>query len=148
MDHLGTLNDTTPRIRISEDKPVQPDVVFGLDTKLFEARADEGEYWAEIGKGAGWHGDEVETKTVWRGGGVPGRKRRKVEHSHEHDHEHKENGNGDACGCHHDAEEEEVVGEVQPVDKAVLEQLLEKLSFEIYRGAYSLRCVLPVFNDD
>lgn len=129
MDALGELNDETPRIRISPDSPPKPDVLFGLDTKLFEAQNEESSYWDKIGKDANWHGDEVETKTVWSGGVPPGQgaKRKRADpHEHAHEHEHGE------CGCEDQVEGD--IGEVQPLAKEDLDAALAKLNFEIYRG--------------
>ncbi|ORY21256.1 CobW/HypB/UreG, nucleotide-binding domain-domain-containing protein [Naematelia encephala] len=119
MDHLGTLNEDTPKIRISKDHPVEPDVVFGLDTSLFEKTGEEGRTWEDIAGGSGWHGDEIETKSVWWGGKRPG---------HGHGHE-----DGKECGeCH--GHDEAIQGEVFiPLDREVLERELGKLNFEIYR---------------
>lgn len=129
MDALGELNDETPRIRISPDSPPKPEILFGLDTKLFEAQNEESSYWDKIGKDANWHGDEVETKTVWSGGVPPGQgaKRKRADaHAHEHDH-----GQGE-CGCGDEGEIE--AGEVLPISNGDLDAALAKLNFEIYRG--------------
>ena len=135
MDHLGTLNDTTPRIRVSKEEPAPPSVVFGLDTSLFLKEAEEGAEWTKIGGEGSWHGDEVETRTVWRGGVKPGsNQKRKRDHDHS-----QENTNG-SCDCDEEPEEGDPVvedrhsGEVEPIDRAQLESLLEKQSFEIYRS--------------
>lgn len=128
MDALGELNDQTPRIRISEASPPTPDILFGLDTKLFEKKGDEEAFWKAKGDEGGWHGDEVETRTVWRGGG-------KRKRTGAHAHEHQEGG----CGCEGEGAEgkvegEEKSGDIVPVEKQVLEESLRKLNFEIYRG--------------
>ena len=78
MDHLGTLNDETARIKVGPDHPIRPEVIFGLDTALWSKSLAEGEEaaWADLGgKGSGnggGHVEEVETATVWRGGSKPG----------------------------------------------------------------------------
>lgn len=133
MDALGELNDQTPRIRISQDSPPKPEILFGLDTKLFERRNDEENYWKTIGQEGGWHGDEVETKTVWLGG-TSGKKRKRAEGSHEEgtvDHPHS-HGAGEACEC--DTERTEEEQRAEPTEREALEEQLTKLNFEIYRG--------------
>jgi len=123
-DHLSTLNEDTPRIKVSSESPITPELVFGLDTQLFSRQGEEGVDWEKIAGGGGWHGDEVETKTIWKGGVRPGEGK---EHKH---------ADGKACGdCSKDAEESAgEKGDVQPITKEVLEGALSKLSFEIYRG--------------
>lgn len=126
LDHLGELNDTTPHIKVSRDKPLRPELVFGLDSQLFLQGDKEQDSWAALG-GQGQHIDEVETKSVWRGGRRPGKK-----HAHAHE--------GEACkDC---SGEEEATADaaatpVVPVERAQLEEQLAKLPFEIYRGKYS-----------
>jgi len=123
-DHLSTLNEDTPRIKVSSESPITPDLVFGLDTQLFSRQGEEGVDWEKIAGGSGWHGDEVETKTIWKGGEKPGKK-----------HDHTE---GSKCeGCAGD-DLVETGGEVEPISKETLETALSKLSFEIYRGKSSL----------
>ena len=123
-DHLSTLNEDTPRIKVSSESPITPDLVFGLDTQLFSRQGEEGVDWEKIAGGGGWHGDEVETKTIWKGGSRPGK-----EHKH---------ADGEACGdCSRNEDRAEGNGEVQPITKEVLEEALSKLSFEIYRGTSS-----------
>lgn len=134
MDALGELNDQTPRIRISEQSPPSPDIIFGLDTKLFEKKGDEEAFWKLKGEEGGWHGDEVETRTVWKGG-VAGGGKRKRDQGNGHGHVHKADEEG-VCGCEGDGVEgtSEAAGTVEPVEKEVLEESLRKLNFEIYRG--------------
>ncbi|OCH90338.1 cobW-domain-containing protein [Obba rivulosa] len=75
IDHLNTLNDTTPKIQCKGREGVDPNLIFGLDSKLFQT-----------GEEAAFpHHDEVETATVYRGTGG-------VKHAHGHD------GDG-ACTC-------------------------------------------------
>lgn len=131
-DHLSTLNEDTPRIKVSSESPITPDLVFGLDTKLFSRQGEEEVDWEKLaGEGAGsgkWHGDEVETKTIWKGGRKPGSGKEKHDHA-----------DGKACeGCGDaKAEEEEGSTAVEPISKETLEEALSKLSFEIYRGEWS-----------
>lgn len=121
LDHLYELNDETPVIRVSKDAPLDPSVVFGLDTKLFNRGAEEVADWEAIGAGGGKaHVDEVETRSVWLGGGRPGAKK------HAHD---------DACGCDGaEAADEGKDGPVRTVDEELLTSELAKLPFEVYRG--------------
>ena len=144
MDALGELNDQTPRIRISEQSPPSTDVIFGLDTKLFEKKGDEEAFWKAKGDEGGWHGDEVETRTVWRGG-AGGKRKRAEEQAHEREHTE-----GD-CGCEGDnagADDGGISGEVVPVETDVLEASLRKLNFEIYRGESTCLSFLAKSDDD
>ncbi|TFY58460.1 hypothetical protein EVJ58_g6402 [Rhodofomes roseus] len=77
IDHLNTLNDTTPKVRCEGRAGVDPDLIFGLDSKLFLAEA---EHPSEN------HHDEVETATIYRGAKPP--------HPAGHIHTH-----GDSCTC-------------------------------------------------
>lgn len=72
LDKLGDLTDSTPHIKVSKESPLRPDLVFGLDSKLFEKGSEEANSWKALG-GEGEHMEEVETKSVWRGGGRPGK---------------------------------------------------------------------------
>lgn len=141
MDHLGTLNDETPRIKVGPDAPISPDVIFGLDTTLWGKANGEGKEWeglagagAASGDGtANWHGDEVETATVWLGGVKPGAKSGISGKGGGCGHDHPD---GEPCGRDQDEGLDEVGGEVAPLDRETLERELGKLSFEIYRGEY------------
>lgn len=73
-------------------------MVFGLDTKLFGLNdgSAEGEKvdWEKLaGKGAGWHGDEIEVRGVWRGGKRLGGSHGDG-HGHQHSHGHDQETNG------------------------------------------------------
>lgn len=76
MDHLHTLNDLTPKVKCKGREGVDPNLIFGLDTKLFS----DPTFVID-----GSHNDEVETITIWRGQEPPG-------HVHSltcgHDHAH------------------------------------------------------------
>ncbi|TFK50057.1 cobW-domain-containing protein [Heliocybe sulcata] len=61
IDHLNTLNDTTPKIRCQGRNGVDPNFIFGLDTKLFS------ESDPRLSAIDGTHNDEVETVTVFKG---------------------------------------------------------------------------------
>ncbi|KAI6024915.1 CobW/HypB/UreG, nucleotide-binding domain-containing protein, partial [Pisolithus microcarpus] len=41
LDHLNTLNDETPKIRCNGRDGVDPNLIFGIDSKLFKDRTDE-----------------------------------------------------------------------------------------------------------
>ncbi|WVQ98353.1 hypothetical protein IAU59_005476 [Kwoniella sp. CBS 9459] len=131
VDALNELNDETPKLKVgpAPSNPPKPEVVFGLDTKLFQLVEGEKATWAGIGStGAGgsgsgkgeWHGDEVETKQVWKG-----RKGKSKAHQHE--------GGGECDACYNDQEVHEQEDGIVPVDRELLDQELGKLSFEIYR---------------
>lgn len=66
MDHLNTLNDETPKIKCQGRNGIDPDLIFGLQSKLFLSKDKE---WETI------H-DEVETVTVG-GAGI-------IDHHHDH----------------------------------------------------------------
>lgn len=72
LDKLGDLTDSTPHVKVSKDKPIRPELVFGLDSTLFEKGKEETDAWKALG-GQGEHMDEVETKSIWRGGARPGK---------------------------------------------------------------------------
>lgn len=61
IDHLNTLNDTTPKIRTEGRKGVDPNLVFGLDSKLY----------LEDDHKQPSHHDEVETVTIYKGSSSP-----------------------------------------------------------------------------
>ncbi|WVR04865.1 hypothetical protein IAU60_001877 [Kwoniella sp. DSM 27419] len=121
LDALGELNDETPKIKVgpAPANPPRPEIVFGLDTKLFQLAEGEKATWAGVGGQGDWHGDEVETKQVYRG-----RKGKAKAHQHEH---------GEACASCEEASAEDASDEVQPLDRDLLDGQLKKLSFEIYR---------------
>ncbi|ORX35886.1 CobW/HypB/UreG, nucleotide-binding domain-domain-containing protein [Kockovaella imperatae] len=132
MDHLGALNDTTPRIKVSPERPAPLSVVFGLDTSVFDKEKAEAADWKALGAGHGqWHGDEVEVRSIWRGGSKPDSTKRKRSDGLGSGHVHV---NGETCSCEHDEDHEEgKEGDFVPILQATLEDALEKLSFEIYR---------------
>nr|XP_019046822.1 cytoplasmic protein [Kwoniella bestiolae CBS 10118]OCF25752.1 cytoplasmic protein [Kwoniella bestiolae CBS 10118] len=126
IDSLNDLNDETPKIKVgpSPDNPPKPEVIFGLDTKLFGLVEGEKESWDQIGGKAGWHGDEVETKQIYIG------RKGKAKFNHQHE-DGKECGE---CSTPTDQEDEEAATEdLQLIDREMLERELTKLSFEIYR---------------
>jgi len=78
LDHLHTLNDLTPKLKCRGRNGVPPNVVFGLDSKLFtENQALESQES---------HNDEVEVITVWRG--QPPINIHSHAHAHHNGHEH------------------------------------------------------------
>ncbi|KAJ9127117.1 hypothetical protein QFC24_001352 [Naganishia onofrii] len=158
LDHLYELNDETPMIRVSKEHPLDPSLVFGLDTKLFARGSEEIADWKTIVADGGVgersnHSDEIETVSVWRGGGRPGKGNTKKRDIAQVDgktmdggHKHHEHADGEACACaSSDAGEEdhvEVNGAeeaVSPVDVEALTAGLAKLPFEIYRVKGFLR---------
>jgi G3E family GTPase len=49
IDKVDTLNDETPKIKVDAEKGVDPDLIFGIDTHLFELKNDdEKAKWQEI----------------------------------------------------------------------------------------------------
>lgn len=73
LDHLNTLNDLTPKIQCSGRNGVDPDLIFGIDSKVFLEGTEQNMDMT--------HNDEVETVTVYKG---PWKDR---PHSHHGDHE-------------------------------------------------------------
>ncbi|KAF8556175.1 cobW-domain-containing protein [Imleria badia] len=67
LDHLNTLNDLTPKIRCNGRDGVDPNLLFGVDTKLFQ---DSGRETSALG--GEMHHDEVQTVTLFRGSGTSG----------------------------------------------------------------------------
>lgn len=154
-DHLGDLNEDTPRVRVGPDHPLSPELVFGLDTKLFSLVEGERRDWeGENGK-EGWHGDEVETRTVWTGKpprSAKGKGKAVTGHVHEDGKECgdcKTDTNPNTEAEHHDDKEveqnqdAEAVDPVVPIGRETLEQQLSKLSFEIYRVKGLVRLLHP-----
>ncbi|KNZ72125.1 COBW domain-containing protein C15D4.05 [Termitomyces sp. J132] len=58
VDHLNTLNDATPKIHCNGRNGVDPNLIFGLETRLFSDKKNKGATLS--------HNDEVETITVYR----------------------------------------------------------------------------------
>jgi len=54
LDHLNTLNDSTPKVRCCEQGGVDPNIIFGLESTLCPESNDAGDF----------HHDEVETITI------------------------------------------------------------------------------------
>ena len=66
LDHLNTLNDSTPKIRCNGHDGVDPNLLFGVDTKLFQDSHHETSILGEE-----VHHDEVQTITLLKGSGSP-----------------------------------------------------------------------------
>ncbi|KAF8704511.1 cobW protein, partial [Rhizoctonia solani] len=81
LDHLGTLNDLTPKLRCQSKSGVPYNLLFGLDSKQFldlPTHSDEN------------HHDEVETATLSRGIRLPHAHTHDHDHNHDHGHSHDE----------------------------------------------------------
>ncbi|KAF9234614.1 CobW/HypB/UreG, nucleotide-binding domain-containing protein [Melanogaster broomeanus] len=105
VDHLNTLNDLTPKIRCDGRNGVDPDLLFGVDTKLFK------DLLPEMGA---IHHDEVQAVTIFRGSRIP--------HTIHH-HSHGEA----ACTCvqNNDASQAAIqYGTVSPAGDSIDEDLL------------------------
>ncbi|TBU53090.1 cobW-domain-containing protein [Dichomitus squalens] len=59
IDHLNTLNDTTPKVKCHGREGVDPSVVMGIDSKLFRLGSFE---HTDVP-----HHDEVQTVTIYKG---------------------------------------------------------------------------------
>lgn len=108
MIDLNTLNELTPKVKCGPGGNIDPDIIFGLDSKLF---TDLDENFA---KGDTSHHDEVQTVTIHRG---------ELKPSHVHD---------ATCGHAHEAVGSSTHTDVatRPVDEAVLKAALDALSKE------------------
>lgn len=84
LDHLNTLNDLTPKIKCKGRDGVDPNLLFGLGTKLFTENNQPA---------VPSHNDEVETVTIYRGFWSPHK-------PHEHNH------SDDQCDCARDTPED------------------------------------------
>ncbi|ADV24550.1 cytoplasmic protein [Cryptococcus gattii E566] len=134
LDRLNDLNDETPKLRIgpAPSNPPKPEIIFGLDSKLWSVKDGERKDWGEMATQGGWHGDEVEVKGVYKG--------KKPKHEHEHV---EGKGEGKECEDCQQAEVEENIGPVEPVERELLEKELSKLSYEIYRVKGIVRFTSP-----
>ncbi|KAJ3864509.1 MAG: CobW/HypB/UreG, nucleotide-binding domain-containing protein [Lentinula lateritia] len=80
MDHLHTLNDLTPKIRCDGRHGVDPSLIFGIDSKLFQnpnAHTQDPS-----------HVDEVQTLTLYRGSTASLLHKLGDHDDHDHTHEH------------------------------------------------------------
>ncbi|KAF7330447.1 COBW domain-containing protein C15D4.05 [Mycena venus] len=113
LDHLHTLNDLTPKIRCQGRNGIDPNLIFGLESKLFlEAGHDQV---------APSHNDEVETVSLYAGYERP----KKHEHGHEH-HGHCQCPPGSYTPAAVDHE-----GRSDGIDEEVLKTALDALSKEV-----------------
>jgi len=89
VDHLNTLNDLTPKINCKGRSGVDPNLIFGVDSKLFLDAGSQGNSNMT-------HTDEVETLTIYGGSS------KDLPHAHHEHHstaENSENGqDGEATG--------------------------------------------------
>lgn len=136
LDRLGDLTDSTPHVKISRDKPLTPELVFGLDSTLFLKGSEEADTWAAIG-GQGAHIDEVQTKSVWRGGRRPGAGKSNGKRKHEHL-------EGEQCACEGEDEAGTGGGKVEPMPREQLEAQLKRFEHvpEIYRSEWALSATI------
>ncbi|TFK70309.1 cobW-domain-containing protein [Pluteus cervinus] len=105
MDHLHTLNDLTPKIKCNGRDGVDPNLLFGLESKLFLnddiQRSD--------------HHEEVETATIYKGS--------RLQEVHPHTH-------SDHCGCTPHLAQLTVDGETEGITRQVLSDALARLPKE------------------
>ncbi|KAI0636188.1 cobW-domain-containing protein [Trametes polyzona] len=105
IDHLNTLNDTTPKVKCDGRAGVDPDLILGLDSKLFQLEhADASPFGAD-----GAHHDEVETVTIARGYGPVTHHGDHSGHEHHHSHE-------DAQGAQQDEPDASPISEQHLLD--------------------------------
>jgi G3E family GTPase len=110
LDNIHTLNDLTPKIRCRGRNGVDPNLIFGLESKLF---LEKGRNKAVV-----THNDEVETVTIFRAS-TAGRR-----NSHGHDRT--------GCDCHTEVSGSSVNHYLEDVvEHAVIEEevLINALTF-------------------
>ncbi|KAA1467379.1 cobW-domain-containing protein [Dentipellis sp. KUC8613] len=120
IEHLNTLNDTTPKIRCNGRAGVDPSLIFGMDSKLFLEDTKKEDQLSNT------HHDEVETVTVWKGSHAPASSH--IGHAHVH-----------SEACRHDAEDvangddsSHAPGEDAPtMEEGLLEEALSLPSKEV-----------------
>ena len=122
LDHLNTLNDLTPKIKCKGRDGVDPNILFGLGTKLFMDNGSETAYDAFP-----LHNDEVETVTIYRG----------FARTQSHHQVHERNHIGDQCACTRNTIEgtgtdgSSPPGDSnEPIQRDILESALRELSKE------------------
>ena len=109
VDHLNTLNDLTPKIKCEGRQGVDPSLIFGLDSKLFQ---DEKQVDTS-------HHDEVQTVTIFKG------------EAPAHKHHHSDD---KPCHCHSPNESSEAeptpTEDATHVEEGILTKALSILSKE------------------
>ncbi|KAJ3744207.1 CobW/HypB/UreG, nucleotide-binding domain-containing protein [Lentinula detonsa] len=78
LDHLHTLNDLTPKLRCDGRNGVDPNLIFGIESKLFLDKNVHNQDPSHI--------EEVETLTLYRGSAAS------QGHKHDDDHVHADQG--------------------------------------------------------
>lgn len=68
LDHLHTLNDLTPKIKCDGRNGVDPELIFGLDSKLFQLEERERHEHHSHSDPHTPHTDEVQTLSILRKG--------------------------------------------------------------------------------
>ncbi|KAH9848392.1 cobW-domain-containing protein [Lenzites betulinus] len=114
IDHLNTLNDLTPKVKCQGRTGIDPNLVLGLDSTLFQLDAPG----REALQTDGTHHDEVETVTILKGYSPP--------HTHEHKHADHEHAHPAADASHSHSED----GDNAPIEEKTLLQALSALSKE------------------
>ncbi|KAI0788043.1 cobW-domain-containing protein [Fomes fomentarius] len=114
IDHLNTLNDTTPKIKCQGRDGVDPDLIMGLDSKLFQLGSPEFP--------DSHHHDEVQTVTVYKGHRPGGA------HTHHAGHSHSDHTHSSQPQQESDAVQDE---DVSHVPKKTLTDALNGLSKEV-----------------
>lgn len=66
LDHLHTLNDLTPKIKCDGREGVDPELIFGLDSKLFQLEERERHESHPHSHSHESHTDEVQTLSILR----------------------------------------------------------------------------------
>ncbi|KAI0671959.1 cobW-domain-containing protein [Trametes maxima] len=130
IDHLNTLNDTTPKVRCQGRAGVDPSLILGLDSTLFrlDTAAPDGALFAD-----GQHHDEVETVTILKGyhsNNASSCSHAEHAHVHEHDmsHDHDHDHSGPTPTTHSAAAEGDA--DAPPISEERLLGALSSLSKE------------------
>ncbi|KAJ1672631.1 hypothetical protein EV182_006805 [Spiromyces aspiralis] len=64
IDHVNELNADTPHVKVSKGEGVAPDLVFGIDTKLFELKHGQVDIEGESEGNDHHHQDEVDLISI------------------------------------------------------------------------------------
>ncbi|KAJ3997865.1 CobW/HypB/UreG, nucleotide-binding domain-containing protein [Lentinula boryana] len=108
LDYLHTLNDLTPKLRCDGRNGVDPNLIFGIESKLFLDKNAHNQDPSHI--------EEVETLTLYRGSAAS------QGHKHDDDHVHADGHNGILGNRSSDSH--------QSIPLETLEESLSKLSKE------------------